>query len=71
MNKLRLAVFFLLASLGAAPLDEATRKLAHDILQQLIEINTTDSVGSTTIAAEAMSKRVIWWRDIEEQAPPD
>jgi acetylornithine deacetylase/succinyl-diaminopimelate desuccinylase-like protein len=59
MNKLRLAVFFLLASLGAAPLDEATRKLAHDILQQLIEINTTDSVGSTTIAAEAMSKRLL------------
>jgi acetylornithine deacetylase/succinyl-diaminopimelate desuccinylase-like protein len=59
MNKLRFAVLLLLGSLGAAPLDDATRKLAHDIFQQLIEINTTDSVGSTTVAAEAMSKRLL------------
>jgi len=59
MNKLRFAVFLLLASLAAAPLDEPTRKLAHDIFKQLIEINTTDSVGSTTIAAEAMAKRLL------------
>jgi acetylornithine deacetylase/succinyl-diaminopimelate desuccinylase-like protein len=32
--------------------------LAHDILKQLIEINTTDSVGSTTAAAEAMAARL-------------
>jgi acetylornithine deacetylase/succinyl-diaminopimelate desuccinylase-like protein len=37
--------------------DAATRKLAHDVLQELIEINTTDSVGSTTVAANAMAKR--------------
>jgi acetylornithine deacetylase/succinyl-diaminopimelate desuccinylase-like protein len=37
--------------------DEATRKLAIDIFKQLIEINTTDSVGSVTAAAEAMAKR--------------
>jgi acetylornithine deacetylase/succinyl-diaminopimelate desuccinylase-like protein len=37
--------------------DEATRKLAHDIFKELIEINTTDSVGSTTLAANAMAKR--------------
>lgn len=37
--------------------DEATRKLAHDVLKELIEINTTDSVGSTTAAANAMAKR--------------
>jgi acetylornithine deacetylase/succinyl-diaminopimelate desuccinylase-like protein len=37
--------------------DAATRKLARDILQELIEINTTDSVGSTTLAAKAMAKR--------------
>src|SRR6266446_2487638 len=37
--------------------DEATRKLALDIFKQLIEINTTDSVGSVTAAAEAMAKR--------------
>ncbi len=59
MNKLRFAVLLLVASLGAAPLDVATRKLAHDIFQQLIEINTTDSVGSTTIAADAMAKRLL------------
>ncbi len=53
------AVFLLLGQLAAAPLDEATRKLAHDIFQQLIEINTTDSVGSTTVAADAMAKRLL------------
>ena len=37
--------------------DEATRKLALDIFRQLIEINTTDSVGSVTAAAEAMAQR--------------
>jgi acetylornithine deacetylase/succinyl-diaminopimelate desuccinylase-like protein len=37
--------------------DAATKKLARDVLQELIEINTTDSVGSTTRAANAMAKR--------------
>ena len=37
--------------------DQATRKLAVDIFRQLIEINTTDSVGSVTAASEAMAKR--------------
>jgi len=37
--------------------DAATRQLAHDIFKQLIEINTTDSVGSVTAAAEAMAQR--------------
>jgi acetylornithine deacetylase/succinyl-diaminopimelate desuccinylase-like protein len=59
MNKLRFAVLFVLSSLGATPLDDATHQLAHDIFQQLIEINTTDSVGSTTVAAEAMAKRLL------------
>ena len=36
----------------------ATNQLARDIYKQLIEINTTDSVGSTTVAAEAMAKRL-------------
>ena len=39
--------------------DAVTRKNAHDIFKQLIEINTTDSVGSTTVAAEAMAKRLL------------
>jgi acetylornithine deacetylase/succinyl-diaminopimelate desuccinylase-like protein len=46
-------------SLRAAPLDDATHQLARDIFKQLIEINTTDSVGSTTVAAEAMAKRFL------------
>ena len=37
--------------------DPATRQLAHDIFKQLVEINTTDSVGSVTAASEAMAKR--------------
>jgi acetylornithine deacetylase/succinyl-diaminopimelate desuccinylase-like protein len=44
---------------SAATLDEATRKLSREIFQQLIEINTTDSVGNTTIAARAMAKRLL------------
>ena len=37
--------------------DAATRRLALDIFKQLIEINTTDSVGSVTAASEAMAQR--------------
>jgi acetylornithine deacetylase/succinyl-diaminopimelate desuccinylase-like protein len=45
--------------LSAAHLDDATKQLSRDIFQQLIEINTTDSVGSTTTAAEAMRERLL------------
>jgi arginine utilization protein RocB len=41
-----------------AQTSDATNQLARDIYKQLIEINTTDSVGSTTVAAEAMAKRL-------------
>jgi acetylornithine deacetylase/succinyl-diaminopimelate desuccinylase-like protein len=44
---------------AATPTDPATRQLAHDIFKQLIEINTTDSVGSTTVAAQAMAQRLL------------
>ncbi len=37
--------------------DKAGNTLAYDIFKQLIEINTTDSVGSVTAAAEAMAQR--------------
>ena len=37
--------------------EKAADALAHDVLKQLIEINTTDSVGSVTAAAEAMAQR--------------
>ena len=42
-----------------AQIDPGTRQLSRDIFQQLIEINSTDSVGSTTVAAEAMAKRLL------------
>jgi acetylornithine deacetylase/succinyl-diaminopimelate desuccinylase-like protein len=51
-------VLALIGQLAAAQLDEPTRQLARDIFQQLIEINTTDSVGSTTVAAEGMAHRL-------------
>jgi acetylornithine deacetylase/succinyl-diaminopimelate desuccinylase-like protein len=47
------------AAWGAAPGVEANRRLAHDMLKQLIEINTTDSIGSTTLAAQAMAKHLL------------
>ena len=40
-------------------IDDADRQLSRDIFKQLIEINTTDSVGSTTVAAQAMAKRLL------------
>jgi acetylornithine deacetylase/succinyl-diaminopimelate desuccinylase-like protein len=36
----------------------AAAQLGRAIFKQLIEINTTDSVGSTTVAAEAMAQRL-------------
>jgi acetylornithine deacetylase/succinyl-diaminopimelate desuccinylase-like protein len=58
----------LAASLGGAALaadrpgdaaDSAADALAHGIFKQLIEINTTDSVGNVTTAAEAMAQRFL------------
>ncbi|HEY6931158.1 MAG TPA: M20/M25/M40 family metallo-hydrolase [Thermoanaerobaculia bacterium] len=59
------AVGLFLVFIGIAPLaaassandDAATRRLAVEIYKQLIEINTTDSVGSVTAASEALAKR--------------
>jgi acetylornithine deacetylase/succinyl-diaminopimelate desuccinylase-like protein len=51
-----LALFFLSISPLAGQSDPA-QKLAHDILKELIEINTSDSAGDTTRAAEAMAAR--------------
>jgi acetylornithine deacetylase/succinyl-diaminopimelate desuccinylase-like protein len=61
MSFARLFVVILLWSrfAVAAPLDQATRRMARDIFQQLIEIDTTDSAGSTTVAAQAMAKRLL------------
>jgi acetylornithine deacetylase/succinyl-diaminopimelate desuccinylase-like protein len=55
------AVFILVAALGAnAPAQEAPSRnpLARDIFKELIETNTTDSVGNVTTAAEAMARRL-------------
>jgi acetylornithine deacetylase/succinyl-diaminopimelate desuccinylase-like protein len=55
-----LAVFAVMAGSGAsADLDDATRQLSRDIFKELIEINTTDSVGNTTTAAEAIKQRLL------------
>jgi acetylornithine deacetylase/succinyl-diaminopimelate desuccinylase-like protein len=43
---------------GRAQSQEQTKQLARAIFKQLIEINTTDSVGNVTTAAEAMAKRL-------------
>ena len=52
------ALLLLAAASLRAQVDDATKQLAHDIFKQLVEINTTDSVGSTTVAAEAMAARL-------------
>jgi acetylornithine deacetylase/succinyl-diaminopimelate desuccinylase-like protein len=48
----------LLAFLAIPPLAGAQRQLTFDIYKQLIEINTTESSGNMTTAAEAMAKRL-------------
>jgi acetylornithine deacetylase/succinyl-diaminopimelate desuccinylase-like protein len=53
------ALAFAAPHLASAQLDPATRQLSRDIFAQLIEINSTDSVGATTPAAEAMAKRLL------------
>ncbi len=47
------------AAFGQMKLDAADRKLSREIFQQLIGINTTDSVGNVTTASEAMRKRLL------------
>ena len=43
---------------GAATANDQTwNALAHELLKQLVEINTTDSVGNVTTAAEAVAQR--------------
>ena len=54
MLAILLAAFF-----AVPPLDDATRQLTHDIYKQLIEINTTESSGNMTTAAEAMAQRLL------------
>jgi acetylornithine deacetylase/succinyl-diaminopimelate desuccinylase-like protein len=52
------ALFFTpFSTYSPAQIDEATRQLSHDIFKQLIELNTTDSVGNVSTAAEAVAQR--------------
>jgi acetylornithine deacetylase/succinyl-diaminopimelate desuccinylase-like protein len=51
------ALVFAAFSFLPAQVDDSTRQLSHDIFKQLIEINTTDSVGNVSTAAEAMAQR--------------
>ena len=57
LHALAAAVFS--AATLPAQIDDGTRLLSRDIFRELIEINTTDSSGSTTLAAEAMRKRLL------------
>jgi acetylornithine deacetylase/succinyl-diaminopimelate desuccinylase-like protein len=58
---LRLPFFFapilLLSLVASAQMDDTTKQFSREIFQQLIEINTTDSIGNVTTAAEAMAHR--------------
>jgi acetylornithine deacetylase/succinyl-diaminopimelate desuccinylase-like protein len=51
--------FGLAASAQQTVLPAEDRALARDVFQQLIETNTSHSVGSTTVAAEEMRKRLL------------
>jgi acetylornithine deacetylase/succinyl-diaminopimelate desuccinylase-like protein len=50
--------FLLGIALLATADDPANNQLARDIYKELIEINTTDSAGTTTVAAQAMADRL-------------
>src|SRR5208283_1405880 len=58
-----LLMMFLCCMIGLSPLGRTQEpnqinQQAREILKQLIEINTTDSVGNVTAAAEAMARRL-------------
>jgi acetylornithine deacetylase/succinyl-diaminopimelate desuccinylase-like protein len=53
-----LSLAFAIPPSAAAQTGKEHRDLAREILKQLIEINTTDSVGSVTAASQAMAERL-------------
>jgi acetylornithine deacetylase/succinyl-diaminopimelate desuccinylase-like protein len=57
LNRLLLSLCVSLLVANANAQLDANKQLAHDIFKQLIEINTTDSVGNVTTASEAMAQR--------------
>ncbi|MEA2238084.1 MAG: hypothetical protein QOC81_2808 [Thermoanaerobaculia bacterium] len=60
MKRLVIVCLLVATSSVAAPppLDAKTKQLAFDIYKELIEINTTNSTGNNTTAAEAMAVRL-------------
>jgi acetylornithine deacetylase/succinyl-diaminopimelate desuccinylase-like protein len=59
MLPMRIVGWLLLAAMAPGlALDDTTRQLSRDVFKELIEINTTDSVGNTSTAANAMAKRL-------------
>ncbi|MGC1607385.1 MAG: M20/M25/M40 family metallo-hydrolase [Candidatus Acidiferrum sp.] len=62
-RKHRISMMTLFILLGLAPLclaqsQDDVKQQSHDIFKQLVEINTTDSVGNVTTATEALAKRL-------------
>ena len=54
-----ISLIFSLPLASSAQVDSSGQQLALSIFHQLIEINTTQSVGSTTTAAQAMEQRFL------------
>src|SRR5207245_10326164 len=65
----------IVAPAGRTQSQDQTKQLSHDIFKQLIDINTTDSVGNVTTAAEAMARRLreagFDEKDIQTAGPRD
>jgi acetylornithine deacetylase/succinyl-diaminopimelate desuccinylase-like protein len=72
---LSLAALFCAAARAGSRDELDARPLARGIFQQLVEINTTDSVGNVTTASEAMAKKLheagFAEKDIEIAGPRD
>ena len=64
MTRCQLRILFLAAALAASGTrsegreDSEPQRLAREIFKELVEINTTDSSGSVTAAAEAVARRL-------------
>jgi len=57
-SRMLLGALLSLAPLGFAQGQEDVKQQSREIFKQIIEINTTDSVGNVTTAAEALAKRL-------------
>ncbi len=59
--KYRLMLTFVFFSVAAchAQVSDSTKRLSREIFKELVEIDTTDSTGNVTLAAEAAARRLI------------